>query len=151
MFSPPLMESTSSANPFLKSLLSCLAELEGKKHAIPSTAHHDFARVCSIKNSKIKVPFTFARPPPKPQLCLQLICSLISSLTSPCGPRGRSRVRLGLQRQGTYLVVELERRPSTPAGALTAFMGAMGNGSSESCLSSYPPTACTVEQWVWTD
>ncbi len=39
-----------------------------------------------------------------------------------------SRVRLGLQRQGTYLVVELERRPSTPAGALTAFMGAMGNG-----------------------
>jgi hypothetical protein len=42
--------------------------------------------------------------------------------------RGGSRVRLGLQRQGTYLVVELERRPSTPAGALTAFMGAMGNG-----------------------
>mmetsp|Transcript_11599 Transcript_11599/g.23951 ORF Transcript_11599/g.23951 Transcript_11599/m.23951 type:complete len:139 (-) Transcript_11599:82-498(-) len=39
-----------------------------------------------------------------------------------------SRVRLGLQRNGTYLVVELERRPSTPAGALTAFMGAMGNG-----------------------
>ncbi|MGB1607678.1 MAG: hypothetical protein ACPIOQ_83900, partial [Promethearchaeia archaeon] len=34
-----------------------------------------------------------------------------------------SRVRLGLQRSGTYLVVELERRPSTPAGALTAFMG----------------------------
>jgi hypothetical protein len=51
-----------------------------------------------------------------------------TSLILPCDLAGCSRVRLGLQRQGTYLVVELERRPSTPAGALTAFMGAMGNG-----------------------
>ena len=30
----------------------------------------------------------------------------------------------------SYLVVELERRPSTPAGALTAFMSAMGTSTS---------------------
>jgi len=47
-----------------------------------------------------------------------------------------SRVRLGLQRSGTYLVVELERRPSTPAGALTAFMGAMGNDGNKQPLQS---------------
>ena len=35
----------------------------------------------------------------------------------------RCLVRVRLLHAGTYLVVELERRPSTPAGALTAFMG----------------------------
>jgi hypothetical protein len=60
--------------------------------------------------------------------CTRTLSSLQPTRIGLTAGRGGSRVRLGLQRQGTYLVVELERRPSTPAGALTAFMGAMGNG-----------------------
>ena len=62
------------------------------------------------------------------RICFKLSVSFCQVLIEAHNGLLGSRVRLGLQRQGTYLVVELERRPSTPAGALTAFMGAMGNG-----------------------
>jgi hypothetical protein len=55
--------------------------------------------------------------------CTRTLSSLQPTRIGLTAGRGGSRVRLGLQRQGTYrrdLVVELERRPSTPAGAITA-------------------------------
>ena len=45
---------------------------------------------------------------------------------------------------GTYLVVELERRPSTPAGALTAFMGLCSQQPAFHTLGSMAELDCGV-------
>ena len=122
------MELTSSANPFLKSLHSCLAELEGEDQIISVQMHQNPVHILLTRSHAVHKVILFIPPHPEATLSFAKQKPQGVHLHRLSGDTGCSRVRLGLQRQGTYLVVELERRPSTPAGALTAFMGAMGNG-----------------------